>query len=258
MIEKLINSNKQKFNLITHLYSDVPSKVRLIVYDPYKKGAIYMDRWKTIKGSETLETRLPTSPKRLKVKVMPLDNKGVQIKGFSTQVLEQYPLCFRNPNTKSFVKFAQSFAENLAHLPTGTYKSDNRKFRIDLFDVIRDDETKRVLSTPARISNSTGRMEVSKKHFSKMTIPMRMAILLHEYSHFYVNKETTNEVEADLNALRIYLGLGYPYIEAHKSFIHTFKKNETMQNKERYEHIKTFVKSFEKNKYSLCNLSNGR
>ena len=33
MIEKLINSNKQKFNLITHLYSDVPSKVRLIVYD---------------------------------------------------------------------------------------------------------------------------------------------------------------------------------------------------------------------------------
>jgi hypothetical protein len=34
-----------------------------------------------------------------------------------------------------------------------------------------------------------------------------MAILLHEYSHFYVNQDINNESEADLNGLLIYLGL---------------------------------------------------
>ena len=85
-----------------------------------------------------------------------------------------------------------------------------------------------------------------------MTIPMRMSILLHEFSHFYLNKDVANETEADLNALKIYLSLGYPYIEAHKSFIHTFKGNQTLQNKMRYEEIKKFVKGYERNKYSLC------
>ncbi len=255
MIEQIINSNKKKFNLVTELYAYNPTKVRLIVYNPYKKGAIYMDRWKTINGSETLETRLPTSPKRLMVKVIP-ENKGqVKVQGFKTKKLFQHPMCYnRNKDITNFVKFAQNFSENLFYLPTGTYKSNNKKFRIDLFNVITDDQTGRKLRTPARISNSTGRIEVSKSHFMKMTIPMRVAILLHEFSHFYLNKETTNEVEADLNALKIYLALGYPYIEAHKSFIHTFKGNQSQQNINRYEHIKKFVKTFEKSKYALCNL----
>ena len=42
------------------------------------------------------------------------------------------------------------------------------------------------LPTPARISQLNGKMEVSYMQFLEYTVPMRMAILLHEYSHFYV------------------------------------------------------------------------
>lgn len=211
-----------------------------------------MDRWKTIKGNEILETRLPQSPKKLMVRVIP-ESSNLKVLGFEAKSLPVYSVCLkRNSNIKAFVKFAQNFSENLYYLPVGTYYSDNRKFRIDLFDVITDDETGRKLRTPARISNQTGRIEVSKSHFMKMTIPMRMAILLHEFAHFYMNEKQTDEVEADLNALKIYLSLGYPYIEAHKSFIHTFRGNQTRQNKMRYEEIKKFVNDFEKKKYGMC------
>ncbi len=252
MVEQIVNTNQKKLSLLTHLEADKPTKVRIVCYDPYKKGAIYMDRWKTINGKETLETRLPQSPEKLMVRIIP-ENNNLNVKGFEAKSLPMYSVCLRrNKNVKAFVKFAQEFSENLYYLPVGTYYSNNRKFRIDLFDVIKDDDTGRKLRTPARISNQTGRIEVSKSHFMKMTIPMRMAILLHEFAHFYMNEKTTDEIEADLNALKIYLSLGYPYIEAHKSFIHTFKGNQTRQNKERYEEIKKFVEGFEDRKYTIC------
>ena len=95
-------------------------------------------------------------------------------------------------------------------------------------------------------------MEVSQKAFRRMTIPMRMAILCHEFSHFYMNKVTTDEIEADLNALKIYLGMGYPVIEAHKAFLETFMKYPSETNKERYEYLKTFMDNWETNKFQFC------
>jgi hypothetical protein len=102
------------------------------------------------------------------------------------------------------------------------------------------------LNTPARISKRTGIIQVSKKSFEKMTIPMRLAILCHEFSHFYLNETMDDEVEADLNGLLIYLGLGYPRIEAYQAFLETFKGVPSEQNKERYDVINKFINDFEK------------
>jgi hypothetical protein len=109
-----------------------------------------------------------------------------------------------------------------------------------------------VLTTPARISNQTGRMEISQKAFRDMSIPMRMAILCHEFSHFYLNEVQHDEIEADLNALTMYLGMGYPVIEAHKAFLETFYKSPSDVNKERYVYLKTFIDNFDKLKYDIC------
>jgi len=109
-----------------------------------------------------------------------------------------------------------------------------------------------VLTTPARISNQTGRMEISQKAFRDMSIPMRMAILCHEFSHFYLNEVQHDEIEADLNALTIYMGIGYPVIEAHKAFLETFHKSPSDVNKERYVYLKTFIDNFDKLKYDIC------
>lgn len=72
-----------------------------------------------------------------------------------------------------------------------------------------------------------------------------MAILLHEFSHVYMNDNVDDEVEADLNALLIYLGLGYPRIEAFEVFCKTFANAPTPQNKLRYDRIKNFIDKFD-------------
>jgi hypothetical protein len=100
-------------------------------------------------------------------------------------------------------------------------------------------------TTPARIDVDSGLIEVSKKHFMDYTIPNRMAILLHEFSHIYLNDNIDDEVEADLNGLLIYLGLGYPRIEAFEVFAKTFIVAPTEQNKMRYDKIKNFIDNFE-------------
>jgi hypothetical protein len=55
-----------------------------------------------------------------------------------------------------------------------------------------------------------------------------------------------DEVEADLNGLLLYLGLGYPRIEAYQAFLETFKGVPSQQNKDRYDVINNFIKDFEK------------
>ena len=74
---------------------------------------------------------------------------------------------------------------------------------------------------------------------------MRMAILLHEYSHYYVNKTPSSEVEADLNGLRIYLALGYPRIDAYNVFLNVFKSANSKQSLDRFEKLDAFIKNWE-------------
>ena len=159
-----------------------------------------------------------------------------------------------NPKIRDFVGFAQQFSNNAGILSAGkypngsTYISDEGNFRIDYFDDIRS-KTGIVIPTPARISQTKGIIQVSKKHYKDFTVPMRMAILLHEFSHFYLNERMEDETEADLNGLLIYLALGYPRIEAYQSFLTTFKDTPTPQNKERYEILHQFITNFERNKF---------
>jgi hypothetical protein len=80
---------------------------------------------------------------------------------------------------------------------------------------------------------------------------MRMAILLHEFAHFYLNKNIDDETEADLNGLLIYLGLGYPRIEGYEAFLQVFEGSPTPENKKRYDVINEFIQNFEKKKFVM-------
>tara|TARA_R100000426_G_C4825442_1_gene112513 strand:- start:3113 stop:3871 length:759 start_codon:yes stop_codon:yes gene_type:complete len=251
VFKKVVNTNYGSHNLLVDLHAKYPTKVRIVAFDKNRMKTIYLDRWKTITDNETLEVRLPHSPKTLGLHIIP-ENKNLSLKGIRRKDIKRDIKCFNTKSKKSFIDFAINIADNLNEIPNGRYQSDDRKYTLDIFPVITDDDTGEILSTPARISNNTGRIEVSRSHFERMTVPMRLAILFHEFSHFYVNREKTNEIQADLNGLKIYLALGYPYIEAHKSFIHTFKSSATLQNIERYEHIKKFVNNFDHHKYRLC------
>lgn len=234
-----------------------PLKIRIMAIDPYKRGAVYIDRVATVEDEKEFEIRLPQSPKKLLIKVTSpqarsqegLENM-IRVTKLEKAELPQHIPCLSGKNVSSFLKFAKEFCENAGILSAGRYQSDDKKYTIDYLPQIVHEG--RVLSTPARISNQTGRMEISMRAFRRMSIPMRMAILCHEFSHFYLNEVQKDEIEADLNALTLYMGMGYPVIEAHKAFLETFHKAPNEMNKERYVYLKTFIDNFDTLKHQVC------
>ncbi len=233
-----------------------PEKIRLVVKDSEKKHTVFTNRWKTVNGDATFFVRMPVSGKIATIEVyneklgMALGDKTYEVVNIERTPLEKKMdvVDFRNPMIKSFVGFATRFCFNAGDLPAANYKSDDGNFLIEYLPQIVGDNGK-PLTTPARINQNTGHIQVSKAKFVAMTVPMRMAILLHEFSHYYVNDNMRNETEADLNALLIYLGLGYPRIEAHEAFLSTFVNAPSEQNKQRYDKINKFIADFEKNNY---------
>jgi hypothetical protein len=256
-MEREIQTNKEPVSIFLTVNVPQPSKVRIACVDPYKKSTFYTDRWSNVSSSGEFEIRMPQSPDKSLLLVQNLTYPDkIKLSDVKQTKLKQYLPCVTSSIkikpflVKSFLKFARQFAENASILDVGTFYSDDGRFRIEYLPSIYDEG--RELNTPARISNTNGVMEISKKHFFKYTVPMRMAILLHEFSHFNLNIVQKDEIEADLNALKIYMGLSYPTIEAHKSFLHVFRKSPSDQNKERYEYLKAFIDNFDKLKYRIC------
>ena len=84
-----------------------------------------------------------------------------------------------------------------------------------------------------------------------------MAILLHEYSHVFRNPkiglEIQNEVGADINALYIYLGLGFSKIDAICVYANVFLKAQTKGNIERMRKIMDYIAKFENGDFAYRN-----
>lgn len=234
-----------------------PTKITVRVRDWKKPHTVYTDRWQTVSNIGVFKVRMPQSPERCIVDVFNTNNGNLptgkdntfKLVDMGIEPLKQRLTAFdyNNGKVQSFIKFLQEFSENAGVITAGhsVYTSDDGKFRIDYLDRIMDHRTGKPMATPARISQDNGRIEVSKEAFIKYSVPMRMAILLHEISHFYLNDKMTDEIEADLNALKIYLGLGYPRIEAQRAFLEVFMGTPTELNKKRYQVLDNFIRNFD-------------
>jgi hypothetical protein len=249
MVTKL-TLNEQPTKLKIVIETKFKEKIWIQVRDANRKNTYYTKRYGFVDGKEIFVVLMPQAPMEAVIMVFN-DNNGMIRNDSSFKVTEVQPSPYKLPRynfskkTQSFVKFAQEFSDECGYLsssPQGdVYMSNNGKYRIDYFDQIRN-VNGLVLKTPARISQVNGRIEVSAEQFRGMTIPMRMAILLHEYSHFYLNKNPSNEVEADINGLNIYLKLGYPKIDIYNVFLNVFKTAPSEPNKRRFEKLDKFVK----------------
>jgi len=253
-----IQTRYDEMCLCVKIDCSVPTVVRIKIYDEEKPKIVFTDRYKTVYNSETFYIRLPITSKSVILSVYD-DKKGntskEQEKNIKVVSIDKTPLEKRmdvvdiqNKSIKHFVDFAQRFCFNAPYLETGkSYQSDNGEFMIEYLPEIKNHDG-RVLTTPARISKVTGRIQVAKKQFDDYTVPMRFAILCHEFSHFYVNENMDDESEADINGLLIYLGLGYPRIEGYQAFLEVFKDATNQNNKKSFDRIDNFIKNFEKNK----------
>jgi hypothetical protein len=250
MVTKL-TLNEQPSILKIVIETKFKEKIWIQVRDANRKNTYYTKRYGFVDGKEEFVVLMPQAPMEAIVMVFN-DNNGMIRNDSSFKVTEVVATPYKVPRynfskkTQAFIKFAQEFSDACGYLsssPQGdVYMSNNGKYRIDYFDQIRNVNGV-VLKTPARISQVNGRIEVSAEQFRGMTIPMRMAILLHEYSHFYLNRNPSNEVEADLNGLNIYLKLGYPKIDIYNVFLNVFKSAPSEPNKRRFEKLDKFVKN---------------
>lgn len=223
-------------------------KIYIGLRDYNKPKTYYTKRYAFIDGIEKFFILLPQCPKVGELLVFNSDNMqdldtDFKILDIQVQNYEIPPYSFSRKTT-SYIKFAQKFCKELSYLPYSkegkTYLSKNRQFQIDLMTNVISSYGG-YLPTPARISQLNGRIEVSYEQFNKYTVPMRMAILLHEYAHFYINKVPRSEIEADINGLGIYLKLGYPTIDIYNVFLKVFKRSPSMENKERFDTLNKFV-----------------
>lgn len=248
--------NKQPLTLAVSILTTEPKKIFLKVYDEKYPLTYFTDRFATVDGEQTFYIRMPLSPEIASVEVStdPEFRPSLGDKGFKIVGIEKLPLKrklgafnYASDVVKRYIRFCEKFCLYASYVSArgSIYTSNDGQFQIDYLDDIIGDNGQ-PLNTPARINRHTGIIQVSKKKFLEYSVPMRMAILLHEFSHYYLNENISNETEADLNALLIYLGLGYPRIDAYNVFTYVFAQSNSDANKERMKMIDQFIRNFEK------------
>ena len=229
-------------SLALTINSEKPTDFSLLVGDAEKEDVVFTDRTGKLNGSKTYYVRMPISPD---IAIIEIEGKQSDVYIEDIQVMElptdfSSPL-FKRKDVQSFIEFAEEFSYDAGILePNRNYYSDDEVYEIKYLRSIS--ENGKSLETPARISQKTGLIEVDRQYFLSYTIPMRIAILLHEFAHFYLNEVMEDEVEADRNSLILYMGMGYPRIDAYNVYLDVFEETPTEQNLERYNALQKLFK----------------
>lgn len=249
-MEKIWETNNRKLALELAIKCSGICRFRVVATD-FNPNSKYADRTIEVNEFRKIYISFPQSPERVKIKIIPLNQTDNFLVDFKEKPLKTYQIKL-SEQTQKFVKFAQQFVACSGYESATNsgrfFTTKDKEFKIKYFTIISDNG--RISSTPARIGHSTGIIEVSKTHFDKYTIPMRMAILLHEYAHKYLNPLSnlpiSDEIGADINALYIYLGLGYSKVDAIYVFINVFLKAQSEGNMKRMRKIMNYIAKFEK------------
>lgn len=251
-----IPSKRRPFILSFDLSSLANQRLRIHAYDQQKPKRIFTDRNVDMSSGQgrRFDLKFPTSPESLVVNISGFSGNSDRSLKLSNEEVKPLRACLFtafDSHTQDFIRFALTFAYNCQYWPTGVFDSRDNKFQIIYLDTIRD-QAGRQLNTPARVQHVSGKIEVAKDKFAKYSIPMMLLILLHEYSHKWLNrkqgKRIDDEVAADLNALRIYLSLGYPHIDARLVFCYVFYNKETPENMRRLRIVEDYITQFEQGK----------
>jgi hypothetical protein len=269
-MQKVFPSNKKSFSLSFNVRTPNKTRLKIQAFDSRKPYSFYYKTSHIVDPSgKDFNLTFPLSPNEMVVRIYPDEydsyksylnfgtnqQQNIFISNEKVEPLKVKPIWLSEAD-RSFLNFAEKFATNAslysATQPGGIpsiYKSDDGRFTIKYYDIIRNKDGT-FATTPARIGQVSGDIEVSKRDFLRYTIPGRMAILLHEYAHKYINQRTgakpSDESRADINAMNIYLSMGYSPIEALLVFLDVFDTANTRSNQLRYLNLREYVGKFMK------------
>lgn len=209
-----IPAQYRRFQIRLQLTADRPLQLGVVVRDPFHAHTVYLRRKAQIteRGRE-LRLSFPVSPAELELHLY--DKSNGRSTGFTVQDLKITPLAqpqlWASASQYRFLEFALRFAQQAGYIPTGFYDSPKQEFLFQYLPTITDAMGTELI-TPARTNQTMPRVQISKRLFKGMTIPVRMAILLHEGCHWFLN--TRSQTTADQCGLKQYLDYGFPKIEA--------------------------------------------
>jgi hypothetical protein len=240
-------------DLKVNLSSSAPNDlIRTVVYNAESKDEI-LERRDRFSGTKEVMLKLPMTSEKIIVETYNMSNGKQPLgkdKSFEVLSIQKRPLRTYNVNLGSgdreFLDFVERIARDLPMLPAdgNVRRSPSGKFKIAIFDRLKSHSGEYVHS-PAMVGKRTGTIEISKDYMMKMTISQRIAVMCHEYGHFYknplINLPIGDEVGADLNGMTIYLGRGYHISEYINAFKMVFNGAKTNQNRERYDLMKKFA-----------------
>lgn len=220
----------------------------------------YADRKIEVEGFRKIFLSFPVTPKKLKINIKCLKSNN-QKKDFIGQINEvnliKYDINI-DARTQEFLDLAVYFSQVAGFEKSNDngriFRTQDGFYNIKYFPKIIDYRSGNVINTPARIGHKTGIIEISQASMLKYTIAMRMIILLHEFSHKYKNPKMglpiSNEFGADINALYLYLGLGFSKVDAIFVFANVFLKAQSQSNILRMRNIMSYIKRFESEEFA--------
>lgn len=228
-----------------------PQRMVIKVKHFRKPYTYYFDTAPIIKGEDAFVIKIPKMPASVIVELYNEKSGNTQYdSSFQVGNITSSPIVMSfsatqivDPLVASFARFLDEFAENAGILSAqnSIYVSPDGKFEIHYLDVIRD-EKGNPMRTPARVNGKTKVMEFAKKYLAQYSVPARKWIGWHEFSHVWKNKVQANEMEADKNAIMIYLALGNPTIEAYNGVLRIFKNSPSDLNRKRYDELNMFIR----------------
>lgn len=272
---KVIQSAQKAFTAKVLLQNNTYTSqhIRLVARDVNKPYTVYSERAVTLEPAKQREITMtfPVAPDYMEIYTYNINswkgkeryiNPQVSDPTFSSDVIETLRSIkdcdvWMDADVSEFSAFAEKFAINAGLLSYGDYKTDSGKFLIRYMPYITyvEEYTNQIKksTTPARIGHKTGKIEVSKEHFINYSIPKRFIILLHEFMHKfgnqkYLGRDIGDENGADFLALYVYLGKGYPRIDAKDVFLKIFYNNPTEENEKRKNLIIRFIEDFDSGK----------
>lgn len=258
MLKHPIESNNKKFCLWITIRCNGRKKFWCDLSD-IKPNSSYQKRVVEVNGEFEIYMNMPVTPKHMILTICNLADKND--KDFTVELkegpLKEYAIWLDDESKKFLnlgVYFAQVAGFEAATKAGRKFSTSDDEFIIRYFDVIRDPMNGRAMTTPARVGHTSGIIDASQVRFVPMTVPARLIIELHEFAHKYRNPKMDlaieNEVGADINALYMYLGLGFSKVDAIYVYSNVFLKAQTPGNQERMRKIMGYIKRFENQEFA--------
>lgn len=221
-------------------------KVVTSIYD-LESDVVFNLRHDVVDKSLSVIMKVPFSPRNMIVSVTTDIPNNLYV-NIATTPIKTYNITL-GQKQKEFINFAQAFTYGMS---SGTItpsdailKSSSGDFKIVLMKMILT-YTGQHKGTPCQVGAKTGIIETDSLLMSNYTLAGQMALLCHEYAHFYENERNglpaSSEEGADKFGLIMFLGAGYGELEYLNAFKQTFKRVDTNQNRNREALILKYAK----------------